>query len=149
MGCYCHAFRKRPETLGLGGRKRRGKRKRKLKMGREDEKRGIDGSKERRGRRKSEQREHRDEPQSQYHTMRWHILAPSNIPVSFPIANNTDMKGHSMGGDQAYIWMGDPSTPALAESTSNVPLLGSMTPLRKYTISLNFHSLVTLLPSKL
>lgn len=61
-----------------------------------------------------------------YHEMTY--SCSSNIPVSFPIANSTDLRGHWVEWDQAYIWMARPIYPVLAESTSNVPLLGSLIP---------------------
>ena len=68
------------------------------------------------------------EPQSQYHNPEMTYSCSLNMPVSFPIANTTDVKGHWVEWDQAYIWMGRPIYPVLAENTSNVPLLGSLIP---------------------
>lgn len=126
MGCYCQCFSQETWNSWSWRRKRR-KRKRKNDAVKGWE-RELMWGKERGGGKKKKSRENTvwTPKPVPYHEMTY--PCSSNIPVSFPIANSTDMKGHWVEWDQAYIWMGRPIYPVLAESTSNVPLLGSLIP---------------------
>jgi len=127
MGCYCQCFSQ--ETWNSwswrGKRKKRKRKKNDAVRGWEREN-WCEGKRGEEGRKRAERTLY--EPQSQYHNPEMTYSCFLNMPVSFPIANTTDVKGHWVEWDQAYIWMGRPIYPVLAENTSNVPLLGSVIP---------------------
>ena len=128
MGCYCQCFSQ--ETWNSWSwRGKRKKRKRKKNDAVRGWERGnwCEGKRGEEGRRKRAERTPY-EPQSQYHNPEMTYSCSLNIPVSFPIAKSTEVKGHWVEWDQAYIWMGRPIYPALAESTSSIPLLRSLIP---------------------